>query len=146
MRQDAAIGALLNSQAPGGLRSPQLGQLLDRLLWVSIAGKTDGKEFRVVLEGECPNEATMRQLSDFLNGLTIMANAGLTDPQLRRQMDPAEREAYQQLLNSVDVMKLDRGTRKAVRVTFVVTEEIWGKLAQAGAIPKPDDGKFAPVA
>jgi hypothetical protein len=146
MRQDAAIGALLNKQAPGGLRSPQLGQLLDQLLWVSVAGKPDDKQFRVVLEGECPNEATMRQLSDFLNGLTIMANAGLTDPGLRRQMDPVEREAYQQLLNSVDVMKLDRGTSKAVRVTFVVTQEIWGKLAQAAAISKPDDGKVAPVA
>ena len=41
MRQDAAIGALLNNQAPGGLRSPQLGTLLDQLLWVSIAGKPD---------------------------------------------------------------------------------------------------------
>src|SRR5262249_10179342 len=95
---------------------------------------------------ECPNEATMRQLSDFLNGLTIMANAGLTDPGLRRQMDPAEREAYQQLINSVDVMKMDRGTRKAVSVTFVMTEEIWGKLARAVPIQKPDEEKVAPVA
>ena len=131
MRQDAAIGALLNNQAPGGLRSPQLGTLLDQLLWISIAGRPDSKEFRVVIEGECPNEATMRQLSDFLNGITLMANAGLNDPKLRQQMDPGEREAYQQLLASVDVMRLDRGTSKAVRVTFVVTPEIWNKLAQA---------------
>jgi len=145
-RQDRAIGTILGAQARGGFRSPQLVQLLDQLLWISVAGKPDGKEFRVVLEGECPNEATMRQLSDFLDGLTIMANAGLTDPQLRRQMDPAEREAYQQLLNSVDVMKLDRGTSKAVRVTFVMTPEIWNKLAQTAATPKPDEEKTAPVA
>ena len=137
MRQDAAIGALLNNQAPGGLRSPQLGTLLDQLLWISIAGRPDSKEFRVVIEGECPNEATMRQLSDFLNGITLMANAGLNDPKLRQQMDPAEREAYQQLLGSIDVMKLDRGTSKAVRVTFVVTPEIWSKLAQAASSTVP---------
>ncbi len=135
IRQDAAIGALLNNQAPGGLRSPQLGQLLNQLLWVSIAGKPEGKEFRAVLEGECPNEMTMRQLSDFLNGITLMANAGLSDPKLRQQMDPAEREAYLELLNSIEVTKLDRGTGKSVRVTFVVTPEIWGKLAQAAAKP-----------
>ncbi len=100
IRQDAAIGALLNNQ-----------------------------------EGECPNEMTMRQLSDFLNGITLMANAGLSDPKLRQQMDPAEREAYLELLNSIEVTKLDRGTGKSVRVTFVVTPEIWGKLAQAAAKP-----------
>lgn len=137
IRQDAAIGALLNNQAPGGLRSPQLAQILNQLLWVSIAGKPEGKDFRAVIEGECPNEATMRQLSDFMNGITIMAGAGLNDSKLRQRMDPAEREAYLQLLNSVDVMKLDRGTSKSVRVTFVVTPEIWGKLAQA-ALTKPE--------
>ena len=133
VRQDAAIGALLNNQAPGGMRSPQLGALLDQLLWVSIAGRPNGREFRIVLEGECPNEATMRQLSDFLNGLTIMANAGLSDLKLRQQMDPSEREAYQQLLNSMDVMRLDRGKSKAVRVTFVLTPEIWSKLSQVAS-------------
>jgi hypothetical protein len=139
IRQDAAIGALLNNQAPGGLRSPQLAQLLNQLLWVSIAGKPEGKEFRAVLEGECPNEMTMRQLSDFLNGIALMANAGLNDPKLRQQMDPVEREAYLQVLNSMDVMKLDRGTSKSVRVTFVVTPEIWGKLAQAAAKKPRED-------
>lgn len=137
IRQDAAIGELLNNRTPGGLRSPQLAQLLNQLLWVSIAGKPEGKDFRAVVEGECPNEATMRQLSDFMNGIAIMAGAGLNDPKLRQQMDPAEREAYLQLLNSVEVMKLDRGTSKSVRMTFVVTPEIWGKLAQA-AITKPE--------
>ncbi len=141
IRQDAAIGALLNNQSPGGLRSPQLGQLLNQLLWVSIAGKLEGNDFRAVLEGECPNEMTMRQLSDFLNGIVLMANAGLNDPKLRQQMDPAEREAYLQMLNSIDVTKLDRGSGKFVRVTFVLTPEIWGKLAQAAATTKPAEEK-----
>lgn len=131
MRQDAAIGALLNHQSPGGLRSPQLAQLLDQLLWVSIAGKPEGGEFRVVFEGECPNEALMRQLSEFLNGIALMADAGLNDPKLRQRMDPGEREAYLQLVHSIDVMRLDRGSSKAVRATFVVTPEMWNKLAPA---------------
>jgi hypothetical protein len=144
IRQDAAIGGLVSASAPGGLSSPQLGQLLNELLWISIAGKPDGKEFRAVLEGECPNEITMRQLTEFLNGIALMANAGLNDPKLRQQMDPAEREAYLQLLSSLDVTKLDRGTSKAVRVTFLVTPEIWNKLAQAAATAKPEEEKTAP--
>ncbi|HWZ98112.1 MAG TPA: hypothetical protein VN025_10165 [Candidatus Dormibacteraeota bacterium] len=141
IRQDAAIGALLSERAPGGMRSPQLAQLLNQLLWISIAGKPEGNEFRAVLEGECPNEASMRQLSDFLNGISLMAQAGLNDPKLRQQMDPAEREAYLQLLNSVDVMRLDRGTSKSVRMAFVVTPEAWEILAKAAPIVAPHNDK-----
>jgi hypothetical protein len=141
IRQDAAIGAMLNERAPGGMRSPQLAQLLNQLLWISIAGKPEGSEFRAVLEGECPNEASMRQLSDFLNGISLMAQAGLNDPKLRQQMDPAEREAYLQLLNSVDVMRLDRGTSKSVRMAFVVTPEAWEILAKAAPIVAPHNDK-----
>ncbi|HLK04298.1 MAG TPA: hypothetical protein VKT53_07640 [Candidatus Acidoferrum sp.] len=135
-RQDAAIGGLVSASAPGGLRSPQLAQLLNELLWISIAGKPEGNEFRAVVEGECPDEASMRQLSEFLNGIALMANAGLNDPKLRQQMDPGEREAYLQLVNSIDVTRLDRGTSKSVRATFVVTPQIWENLAQA-ATAKP---------
>ena len=148
VRQDATIGAAFNARAPGGLRSPQLAQLLNHLLWISIAGKPEGEEFRVVVEGECPNEASMRQLADFLNGIALMAQAGLNDPKLRQQMDPALREAYLQLLNSADVAKLDRGNSKSVRVVLLFTPEIWAKLAstQQFAAPAAQPEKKAPDA
>jgi hypothetical protein len=137
VRQDTAIGSAFNAQAPGGLRSPQLAQLLNQLLWISIAGKPEGEAFRTVVEGECPNEASMRQLADFLNGIALMAQAGLNDPKLRQQMDPALREAYLQLLNSADVAKLDRGDSKSVRVVLVITPEIWAKLASTQQFAEP---------
>jgi hypothetical protein len=127
-RQDAAIGAILNTQAPGGFRSPQLAQLLNQLLWISIAGKPEGNGFRVAAEGECPNELTMRQLADFLSGIALMAQGGLNDPKLRQQMDPSEREAYLQLLNSVEVTKLDRGTSKSVRMAMMITPDAWSSI------------------
>lgn len=139
IRQDAAIGAILNAQAPGGFRSPQLVQLLNQLLWISIAGKPEGTGFRVVAEGECPNEMTMRQLADFLNGITLMAQGGLNDPKLRQQMDPDERDAYVQLLNSVEVMRLDRGSSKSVRMAMLITPEAWDKMAKAPPIAPPEE-------
>src|SRR5467141_1398743 len=39
--QDAAVGAALAAQAPGGLRSPQLSTLLDQLQWITLAGKPE---------------------------------------------------------------------------------------------------------
>ena len=146
IRQDAAIGGVLSSRAPGGFSSPQLAGLLNQLLWISVAGKPEGESFRAVIEGECPNEASMRQLADFLNGITLMAQAGLHDPKLRQQMDPAEREAYVQLLNSVEVSKLDRGDSKSVRTTLLVTPEVWAKLS-GGALQyaQPAGGKETPA-
>ncbi len=143
VRQEAAIGAILDAQAPGGIRSPQLVQLLNQLLWISIAGKPQGTGFQAVVEGECPNEATMRQLADFLNGITLMAQSGLNDPKLRQKMDPAERDAYLQLLGSVDVTKLDRGTGKSVRLALLITPEVWEKVAASQAVLPKGRNEFA---
>lgn len=129
IRQEAAIGKVLSERAPGGIASPQLAQLLNRLTWVSIAGKPEGTSFRVVIDGECPNEMVMRQLTEFFTGITLLAQAGLNDPKLREKMDATEREAYLQLLNSIEVTKLNRGDSQSVRVSLVVLPDTWSKLS-----------------
>jgi hypothetical protein len=121
IRQNAAPGAALSAQAPGGWRSPQLSTLLDQLQWITVAGIPENDRLRLVAEGECPTDATVRQLSDLLNGVVLIAQAGLNDAKTRQQLDPATREAYLELLNSADVSKLDRGDSKAVRVVLEIT-------------------------
>jgi len=121
IRQDAAFGAALAAQAPGGLRSPQLSTLLDQLQWLTLAGKPENDRLRVVAEGECTAEATARQLADVLNGVVILAEGGLNDARTRQQLDPALREAYLELLKSADVSKIDRGDSKSVRLVFDIT-------------------------
>src|SRR6266849_5362346 len=97
IRQDAAFGAALAAQAPGGLRSPQLSTLLDQLQWLTLAGKPENDRLRVLAEG------------------------GLNDARTRQQLDPALREAYLELLKSADVSKIDRGDSKSVRLVFDIT-------------------------
>ncbi len=121
VRQDAAAGAALAAQAPGGLGSPQLSALLDQLQWITLAGKPENDRLRVVAEGECTAEATARQLVDLMNGVVILAQAGLNDAKTRQQLDPAAREAYLELLRSADVSKVDRGDTKSVRLVFELT-------------------------
>jgi hypothetical protein len=123
IRQDAAIGAALAAEAPGGLRSPQLSALLDQLQWITLAGKPESDRLRVVAEGECTAEATVRQLADVMNGVVLLAEGGLNDPKTRQQLDPAVREAYLELLKSADVSKIDRGDSKSVRLIFEITPE-----------------------
>jgi hypothetical protein len=121
VRQDATVGAALAAQAPGGLRSPQLSALLDQLQWITLAGKPENDRLRVVAEGECTAEATARQLVDLMNGVVILAQAGLNGAKTRQQLDPAAREAYLELLRSADVSKVDRGDTKSVRLVFDLT-------------------------
>jgi hypothetical protein len=120
VRQDPASAAL-NAQARSALQSPQLAALLDQLQWITAAGKPDPDRLRVVLEGEGASGASMRQVSDMLNGLLVLAQVGLNEPKMRQQLPPDTREAYLELLRSADVSQIDRGETKSVRLIFDVT-------------------------
>ena len=121
IKQNAALGDVLTAHAPGGLRSPQLSTLIDQLQWITVAGKPDNDRLRVVAEGECLGENTVRQLTDVVNGVLILAEGGLNDAKTRQQLDPAMRVAYLELLKSADVSKIDRGDSKSVRLVFDLT-------------------------
>jgi len=121
VRQDAGAAAALSAQAPGGLQSPQLSALLDQLQWITVAGKPEADHLRVVLEGEGGADAPTKQLSDVINGLLVLAQAGLHDQKLRQQLPPDVREAYLELLKSADVSQIDRGETKSVRLMFDLT-------------------------
>ncbi len=131
VRQDAGAGAALSAQAPGGLQSPQLSALIDQLQWITVAGKPDADHLRVVIEGEGAADAPTRQLSEVIKGLLILAQAGLSDPKLRRQLPPDQHEAYVELLKSADISQIDRGDTKSVRLMFDLTP----KFLEAARIP-----------
>jgi hypothetical protein len=121
VRQEAGTGAALSAQAPGGLQSPQLSALINQLQWITAAGKPEADHLRVVLEGEGGADAPTKQLSEVINGLLVLAQAGLHDPKLRQQLQPDVREAYLELLKSADVSQIDRGETKSVRLMFDLT-------------------------
>jgi hypothetical protein len=144
IRQDAGAGAALAAQAPGGLRSPQLSTLLDQLQWITLAGKPDNEILRVVAEGESTTDATVRQLVDLLNGVVVLAQAGLNDFKTRQQLDPAAREAYLELLKSADISKLDRGDTKSVRLVLDITPKLLA-AARTATPAQPDAAPAKPA-
>jgi hypothetical protein len=144
IRQDAAAGAALAAQAPRGLRSPQLSTLLDQLQWITIAGKPENDRLRVVAEGESVAETTTRQLADLLNGVVILAEAGLNDAKTRQQLDSGARSAYLELLKSADVSKIDRGDTKSVRLTFELTPSFFESARRTPPAPAPVPTKPRP--
>jgi hypothetical protein len=139
MQQDAGAGAALAAEAPGGLQSPQLRALLDQLQWITLAAKPENNNLRVVLEGESAADNTVRQLTELLDGVVVLAEAGLNDPKTRRQLDPAAREAYQELLSSADISRLNRGGTRSVRLVFEITPKFL-QAAKTSAPPPPAPG------
>jgi hypothetical protein len=123
LRQDAVAPSVL-SEAPGGLRSPQLATLISQLQWISVGGKPEGDLLRVVVDGEALGENTAHQLKEVLSGLRVIAQMGLNDGKMRQQLNPDLREGYLELLSSADIQQLDRGTSKSVRVIFDVTPKL----------------------
>jgi len=134
IRQDSGTASVLAQQTPGGFRSPQLAALLAQLQWISIGAKPDGNLLRVVAEGECQSEATMRQLNDILSGILLLAQAGLNGGGTRSKLEPQLREGYLELLQSADVQKIDRGSSKSVRLVFDVTPKLLQAAKAVGSL------------
>jgi hypothetical protein len=145
VRQDGPGGTSLTAQAPGGLQSPQLSALIDQLQWITVAGKPEADRMRVVLEGEGPADAPTRQLSDLINGLLVLAQAGLSDPKMRQKLQPEVREAYLEMLNSTEVSQIDRGETKSVRLMFDLTPRfLEAARAAMPAMPAAPQNKALP--
>jgi hypothetical protein len=140
-RQDAEVGSQLAARAANGGQAQQLASLLDQLRWITLAGVPEENRLRVVLEGECPNDATAHDLADVLNGIRIFAQAGLNDPKVRRQLDDQTREAYIELVHGADVTRIDRGETKSVRLLLEVTPEMLKSARFSSAVPEPQPSR-----
>jgi hypothetical protein len=138
VRQNARAGTALDERTPHGFRSPQLSALIDQLQWITLAAKPEADRLRVALEGEGSADAPTRQLSDVINGLLLLAEAGLSDQKMRQQLEPEVRETYLEMLKSADVRQIDRGETKSVRLLFDLTP----KFLEAARAARP----VAPVA
>jgi hypothetical protein len=133
IRHESGAGSTLAEQAPGGFRSPQLSAALEQLQWITVAGKPDAERLQIVAEGEGTSDTTARQLSDLLNGVLVLAQAGLNDAKTKNQMDPAVRAAYLELVRGAEVSQIDREETKAVRLVFDLTP----KFLEAVRLPLP---------
>jgi hypothetical protein len=139
IHQDRQTQDAFSAAAPGGFQSPQLSALFEQLQWISIAGKPEGDQMRLVSEGECLSEPTRSQLRELLEGLVILAQNGLNDPKLRQQMNPEERQAYLEVLKGAEIQKIDRGDWKSVRVTVSVTPKFLEAARASSLHPSSSD-------
>jgi hypothetical protein len=134
-------GSRLVVSTPDQGQAQQLASLLHELQWITLAGVPEQNRMRLVVEGECPTDATAHDLSDVLNGIRIFAQAGLNDPKVRRQLDDQTREAYIQLIRSADITRIDRGETKSVRLVLEITPEMLKASQFAMPTPAPQPSR-----
>ena len=119
---DPASQALAR-KATGGLSSPQLSSLLAQLQWLTVAGKPESNKLRVALDAESLEDKNAQQLADLLNGVALLARAGLSNARTQ-QLGAATRQSYLALLKSVEVSRTDRPDSKSVRLMFEITPDL----------------------
>jgi len=113
----------LARRATGGFSSPQLSSLLAQLQWLTVAGKPENNKLRVALDAESLEDKNAQQLADLLNGVVLLARAGLSNARTQ-QLGTATRESYLALLKTVEVSRVDRPDTKSVRLLFEVTPDL----------------------
>jgi len=138
IRQDPTVQTALASQ------SPQLAMLISQLPWITLAGKPEGNLLRVVAEGESSSDAMASQLSEFLQGIQLLAQNGLNDPKLRQRMNPEERGAYLELLKGTQIDKIGRGDSKSVRVVLPIAPQFLKIVATSKIGIAPDSATDPP--
>jgi hypothetical protein len=127
----------LAQRATGGLTSPQLSSLLMQLQWISVAAKPQNDRLRIIAEAEGSEERSARQLADLLNGVVLLARAGLGGVRTQQQIGSTARDAYLELLKSVEVSRVDRGDAKSVRLMFDVTPQLLKSATSATPAATP---------
>jgi hypothetical protein len=113
----------LARRATGGFSSPQLSSLLAQLQWLTVAGKPENNKLRVALDAESLEDKNAQQLADLLNGVALLARAGISNSKAQ-QLGAATRQSYLALLKSVEVSRIDRPDSKSVRLMFDVTPDL----------------------
>ena len=114
----------LARRATGGFSSPQLSSLLAQLQWLTVAGKPENNKLRVALDAESLEDKNAQQLADLLNGVVLLARAGLSNAKAQQQLGASTRQSYLALLKSVEVSRIDRPDTKSVRLMFDVTPDL----------------------
>ena len=114
----------LAQRAKGGFSSPQLSSLLAQLQWLTVAGKPENDQLRVAMDAESLEDKNAQQLADLLNGIVLLARAGLSGARTQQQLATTTRQSYLTLLKSVEVSRIDRPDTKSVRLMFDVTPDI----------------------
>ena len=114
----------LARRATGGFSSPQLSSLLAQLQWLTAAGKPEYNKLRLSLDAESLEDKNAQQLADLLNGVVLLARAGLSNAKAQQQLGTSTRQSYLALLKSVEVSRIDHPDTKSVRLLFDVTPDL----------------------
>ena len=129
----AKADSLPQNVSAGGLRSDQLDNLTRSLRWVSLGARPEGDRLDMAVEGECDTPENAQQLAGTLDGLRMVGQAALADPQTQQRMDPQLVAWLDALLRVLNVSREDQ----RVRLTLQLTGEMMDRFPANSARSTP---------
>ncbi len=102
--------------------APQLERLARSVRGLTLAGRPDGENIKVALDGECDSMKSAVELATILSGFRMLGAMALSDPNTLRKI-PREQAAFlEALIRNVNVTHQDNW----VRLTLDITPEMLG--------------------
>jgi len=101
--------------------------------WFTLAVRPEGDRMRVVLEAECDTPENARQMAGTLDGLRLLGQASLSDPNTRKRLEPEALRLLDSLLRIVEVSR----DELRVRLVLELTPEMLGSLPRMIAPKTP---------
>ena len=118
----AATDSLPESVYANFAGSPQLEKLARSVKSLTLAGKPDGDNLKVTLDGECDSMKNALQISVMIDGARMLGSVALADPKNQGQMTREQAAFLDSLLRQMNVTYQD----KWVRVTLTLTPAMLG--------------------
>lgn len=123
--------------APGGLRSEQFTHLVRSLRWFTLAVRPEGDRMRVALEAECDTQENARQVAGTLDGLRLLGQAALSDPNTSKRLEPEALRFLESLLRIVEVFRDDLRVRLALELTPDMLNSLPRVIAPKSPVASP---------
>ncbi len=113
------VDQLAAAAAARGLRSDQLNNLMGSMRWATLGIRPEGELLRVAADGECTTAENAHQLAGTLDGLQMLAQSVLNDPNTRAKLEPQVAALLDAALRDLRVSQ--DGSR--VRLTLELTHD-----------------------
>jgi hypothetical protein len=118
---------------PSGIGSAELDRLLHSIRWLTLAGRPESERLKVAAEAECDNAGNARELALTLEGLRLLASAGIADARARHQLTPQAAALLDRLARSATISRADRRVSLQLELTTEVLRTMSGANAPAAA-------------
>jgi hypothetical protein len=118
---------------PSGISSAEFDRLLHIIRCLTLAGRPEGERLKVAAEAECDSAGNARELALTLEGLRLLASAGIADARARHRLTPQAAALLDRLARSATISRADQRVSLQLELTTEILRTMGSATAPAAA-------------